>query len=169
MTHFRFPPDPALPVPRAQVDPIIRPDDALAVIALATTVPLIDETIVLVLDDLGCGSVVTAVTGTCDPDDVVAVVNLFAAALQPALQSGLIVASIRSSPAADINADDDADRWLRLEQLGDEHGVIMHDWFVIDQKGATRARDLVGGSSDRDRRAARPLTDVSQPSGVPPG
>lgn len=169
MAHFRFPPDPALPVPRAQVDPITQPDDALAVIALAITVPLIDETIVLVLDDLGCGSVVTAVTGTRDPDDVLAVVDLFVAALQPAPRSGLVVASVRPTLAVDRDADDDADRWLRLEQLGDERGVIMHDWFVIDQVGATRARDLVGGSSDRVGRFGGPFTDVSRPSGVPPG
>ena len=163
MTHFRFPPDPARAVPRAQLDSIIRPDDALAVIALATTVALIDETIVLVLDDTGCSSVVTAVTGTRDPDDVFVVVNLFATAPQPSLRSSLIVASVRPTLPVDV---DDVDRWLRLEQLGNEHHVIIHDWFVIDQLGATRVRDLVGGSATR---ASQTLADVSLHSGVPPG
>ena len=59
--------------PRAGIDPIDSPSAALAVIKLAMHVPLVAETIALVLDADHRGRTVVVVDGTDEPDCVLEV------------------------------------------------------------------------------------------------
>lgn len=161
MTHFRFPPDPAFPVPRARLDRIERTADALAVIALAVTQPLVDETIILVLDQDRRGSVVTAITGTRDPDDVFGVVDIFSSALDLVAPSSLVVASVR--PTLPVGTNDD-DRWQRLVHRASGPQVHVDEWFIIDARGATSMRVIPHRSRCHPREADSGAPNVSRPT-----
>lgn len=160
MSHHPFPPDPCRPVPQASVDRIADPRDALAVIALAAALPLEHETILFGVDHLGCGSVITSVTGTHRPDDVITVVELFAAAMAQSGSepTGLVVASVR--PEGTFVAGD-TERWMRIERIADSHGITLHEWFVIGPEGATCPRELTG------RPASWPDAVCRRPLGAP--
>jgi hypothetical protein len=164
MPRFRFPPDPTRPVPRAAVDQITRRDEALAVIALAVTQPLIDETIVLVLDDHRRGSVITAVTGTHDADDLLRVVDIFAAASELRPCSHLVLASVRPARPA---GPDDIDRWEHVSNRAVQHGIIVDEWFIIDPEGATSMRSRQRCEPGRRTGSAVPAVapDVSNSTG----
>jgi hypothetical protein len=125
-------------VPRAGVDRMIDPADALALISLVVSSPPRGETIVVVLDRDHRGRTVANVDGTEHDDDVLTVVERFAAAL--AEERGghaLVIATVRVGRGADP---DDGARWLEASDLADDYGVELVEWFVVelDHTGAAR-------------------------------
>lgn len=114
-------------VPRAAIDPIESPSAALAVIDLAISRPLTDETIALVLDPDRRGRTVVIVDGTERPDALLDVVERLAACFDE--RGGcLVLATIRPG-GGPLPGDDD--RWLEASDLADEFGVELVEWFVI--------------------------------------
>lgn len=128
-------------VPRARIDPISHPDDALALVRGVLAVPARHETVVVVLDDAHRGLGVVSVTDTDEPDAAVTVVECIA---QPDLFDGegsaLIVASVR--PGGTVT-DDDIDRWFEMCDLADQVGIELVEWFVVG-RSVSCPRDLVG-------------------------
>ncbi len=103
------------------------PDDALQIFAASSGGH--DDTLVIALDDQRGVLGVIAVTDTVDPDAVLVVLDVVAAAAetQPGV-AALIVASIRPDGRLDI---DDFDRWHRADQACDDAGLELVEWFVI--------------------------------------
>ncbi len=133
-------------VPRAAIDPIESPSAALAVIDLAISRPLTDETIALVLDPDRRGRTVVIVDGTERPDALLDVVERLAACFDE--RGGcLVLATIRPG-GGPLPGDDD--RWLEASDLADEFGVELVEWFVITGERPSAAaaawcpRDLLG-------------------------
>ncbi|MEX0847492.1 MAG: hypothetical protein WD023_06910, partial [Ilumatobacteraceae bacterium] len=125
--------------PRALVDPIDNPADALALIAAAAQHPLEAETIAFALDDGGYGSVITVVSNTADPDCLLSIVEVLcsAASVDPFL-TGLVVASVRPHGATEPG---DIDRWLEASALAATFDIELIEWFVIGPAGAECPRD----------------------------
>lgn len=142
MSRRHLSPHPLPRAPRAHVDPIDDAPTALALIDLATADPPRHETIAFLLDDDGRGGAITVVSGTVDPDAVVAVVEVLcrAAAADPRLCS-LVVASVRPDSAT---LPGDVDRWLEASALADTFGIELIEWFVVGPAGAECPRDLLG-------------------------
>lgn len=132
------------PVPRAGLDPIADEASALAVVRLAAARPMRHETIVVLLDEDRRGVGLVVVSGTVDPDAVVAVAECL---LDPIAHDGRVAAAVIASCRPDDDADDepvlaDADRWLELDDVARRHGVALLDWFV-EGRGLSRPRELV--------------------------
>ena len=134
-------------VPRAHRDPILTPDDALAVAALAASSSPRHETIAFLLDDAYRGTgLITVVTDTVDADSVVHVAEVMSELGALSLGVGcetafLVIASIRPDGDVDI---DDAWRWRRASDVADDHGITLLEWFVLGASGVDCPRDLIG-------------------------
>jgi hypothetical protein len=128
------------PVPRGGIDPIRSAEDALAVLALAA--PYGNDTIVIALDADRCGSSVTIITDTVDPDALFDVISIFvaAAASEQAIQA-LIVASSR--PDGDVEHHD-VHRWLEASDLSRAGGLELIEWFVLGRSGPRCPREMFG-------------------------
>lgn len=128
-------------VPRARIDTIGCPDDALVLVRGVLAVPARHETIVVVLDDAHRGLGVVSVSDTSQPESVITVVECIA---QPDLFDGegaaLVVASVR--PGGSV-ADDDIDRWFEICDLADDAELELVEWFVLG-RSVSCPRDLVG-------------------------
>jgi len=127
-------------VPRAGVDRVTTAADALAVINMAMSSPPRAETIVVVLDPDHRGRTIATINGTEHDDDVLVVVERFAAAIdvvEPG--SALVVASVRLGRGAQP---DDGDRWLEASDLADDCGVDLLEWFVIEVDGGGRVHTV---------------------------
>ncbi len=127
-------------VPRAEVDPIDGAADALALISLAISHPLADETVVIVLDDHRRGSVITVVSDTRHVD-LSAVLEHFCAASVGTAAAHLVVATVRPRGATQPG---DIDRWLEASALAETFGLSLLEWFVIGPAGPECPRDLIG-------------------------
>lgn len=115
------------------MDPIHGPADALAVVRLAASVPLVPETIVILLDDDRRGRTIVVVDDTADPDALARIVeHVGAAACRDGHTGALVVATVR--PGGGLIADDDQ-RWLDASDIADGHGLELIEWFVIGDDG----------------------------------
>jgi hypothetical protein len=129
-------------IPRAHRDPIDGPDEALALLSVAVSQPLVPETVAVLLDGRRMGGTITVVSGTDDPDAVIDVVEVISMAAwsQPSIRS-LVVASVRPHGAT---LPGDVDRWLEASAAADTFGLELLEWFVIGPAGAECPRDLLG-------------------------
>lgn len=144
---FESQPNPS-PPPRPSGAPL-RPEpvrssaDALRVVLLAVRTPLIDETIAFLLDEHGVGGVITAVSGTDEPDSVLPIAECLAlAGSQLPSQMSLVLATVRPQHAL---LPGDIDRWRALIALTAHHGVRLLEWFVVAPGGVHLPRELAGG------------------------
>jgi hypothetical protein len=116
-------------------------DAALTVIAASIQLPQQPQVIVLVLDpDLG-GNAVVVVDGTDSPDAVIDVFELLTeGAIEADHSATFVVATVR--PGYD-ELPGDADRWLELSEIAEEHGCELLEWFVLSDDVAWCPRDLL--------------------------
>ncbi len=124
-------------------DPICSSIDALAVVSLAIHRPLVAETIAFFLDETSCSNTITIVSGTTDPDSVLAVAECMALAAHgsPSL-CGVVLASVR--PDAPGSLAGDIDRWLDADSITESHGIELIEWFIVAPAGVECPRDLLG-------------------------
>ncbi len=116
--------------------------DALRVLLLSLSHPLAPETLVVLLDQHGNGSVITVVSGTTEPDSVLAVAECLARAAEGLPQAqAMVLATVR--PIGRV-LPGDIDRWLEASAIAAEHGVHLIEWYVIGASGAQCPRDLLG-------------------------
>ncbi len=131
---------PSIPLPRPA--PVRCGTDALRVLFLSASQPLEPETLVFLLDRHGNGSVVTIVSGTVDPDAVLAVVECIARAAEGLPHAeAIVLATVR--PTGTV-LPGDIDRWMEASDIAVAHGVALIDWYVIGASGAQSPRDLLG-------------------------
>ena len=128
-------------------DPIHSAIDAIAVVSLVIHRPLQAETIAFLLDDSGHSDTITIISGTTEPDSVLAVAECMArvGGTEPAL-CGLVVASVRPDTIANAPATlpGDIDRWLQIDEITESHGIELVEWFVVGPAGVDCPRDLLG-------------------------
>ena len=136
----RSPTRPALP--RAG-DPIRSSADAMRVVSMAIQRPLQAETIAFFLDESNRSDTITIVSGTTDPDSVVAIAECMGmVGGQVPNLCGLVLASVR--PDAPGLLPGDIDRWLDAESVAEAHGIELVEWFVVTPGGTVSPRDLIG-------------------------
>ena len=137
MPLFPHPNDP-LPAPA----PVRCAADALRVVRLALTLPPQPETLAFLLDDQGVGGVITLVSGTTDPDAVLAVTECLARAAQVVPRAvALVLATVRPGGGVEPG---DVDRWLEASHLAAQCDIVLFEWFVIGSLGVSCPRDLLG-------------------------
>src|SRR5688572_24124634 len=113
-------------VPHARRDPVITPDEALAVVELAASSRPRHETIAFLLDDCYRGTgLITVVSDTVDADSVIRIAEVMAEL--GALSQGIgretayvVIASVR--PWTDVEPDD-AFRWCSASDVVENHGM----------------------------------------------
>ncbi|MCU1400804.1 MAG: hypothetical protein JWN62_3913 [Acidimicrobiales bacterium] len=132
-------------VPRAHLDPVRCVDDALAIFNLQITQPMRAATLAMFLDGGWCGSTVVTITDTPDPFQVVEVAEAMAlaGAGNPDIAS-LVLATLR--PDGGPFHDDD-ELWHEADEVVEQCGLVLIDWFVIGRHGAFSPRGLVGAPS----------------------
>jgi hypothetical protein len=127
--------------------PICSSTDAIAVVSLVIHRPLEAETIAFLLDDSGRSNTIVIISGTTEPDSVLAVADCMARAggTTPAL-CGLVVASVRPGAGANASATlpGDMDRWVEIDAITESHGIELIEWFVVGPAGVDCPRDLLG-------------------------
>ena len=129
-------------VPRARLDPIFSAGEAMSVFASQMTRPMCAETLVMFLDDSGCGSTLVTVSGTDDPCQIVDIAEAMAlsACASPDISS-LVLASVR--PGGWLLSGDD-ELWLEAADVVDETGLTLIDWLVIGRHGTVSPREELG-------------------------
>ncbi len=132
-------------VPRANIDPILTVQDAMAVFDLAISHPLAAETIVMFLDREFRGSCLVTVTETDDPIQVVAIAEAMAlsASHEPDI-TGIVLATVR--PGGTM-LDDDDDVWFEASDVVESAGLTLIDWLIIGRGGTTSPRQQLGLNS----------------------
>jgi hypothetical protein len=131
---------PHLPLPRPA--PVRCATDALRLLFLSASQPLEPETLAFLLDADGNGSIITVVSGTVEPDSVLAVAECIARAADGLPHaSAMVLATVRPSGCV---LPGDIDRWLEASALAATHGVDLIEWFIISSSGAQCPRDLLG-------------------------
>jgi hypothetical protein len=116
-------------LPRAHIDPIVTPFDALRLILMMVDSGASAETLVLALDDQRCGVSITNVSGTDDPDAVLGVVDALAESARASLEvAGLVVASVRPNGKFEVS---DMARWHEADQSCWESNIELVEWFVV--------------------------------------
>jgi hypothetical protein len=121
--------------------------DAIAVVSLAISRPLEFETIGFFLDDHNRSDTITVVSGTTDPDSVLAVAECLSAAASDAPRlCGLVLATIRPDSDNDLPATlpGDIDRWVEADSIAEAHGIELIEWFVVGRAGVDCPRELLG-------------------------
>lgn len=136
-------PAPEVPdVPMLHPAPVRSGTDALRVLFLSASQPLEPETLAFLLDRHGNGSVITVVSGTVEPDSVLAVAECLSRAAEGSPRAAaLVLATVRPSGCV---LPGDIDRWLEASALAATHGVDLIEWYVIGASGAQCPRDLLG-------------------------
>ena len=128
-------------LPRAHIDPIETPFDALRLILMMVGSEASAETLVLALDDRRCGVSITSVSCTDDPDAVLGVIDALAESAQASLDvASLIVASVRPNGEFEIG---DLARWYEADQSCSESEIELVEWFVIG-KSISCPREFCG-------------------------
>jgi hypothetical protein len=128
------------PLPRPA--PVRCAADALRVLFIAAGNPLEPETLAFMLDAHGNGGVITVVSGTTEPDSVLAVAECLARAAEGVPHAAaLVLATVR--PTGTV-LPGDIDRWLEASELAagtrrPTHRVVHHH-----ASGAQCPRDLLG-------------------------
>lgn len=129
-------------IPLRRPAPVHCGTDALRVLFLSASQPLEPETLVFLLDRHGNGSVITVVSGTVDPDAVLAVAECIARAAEGLPHAeAMVLATIRPTGCV---LPGDIDRWLEASELAESHGVALIEWYIIGASGAQSPRDLLG-------------------------
>lgn len=124
-------------LPRAHVDPIDHEATALALLAAVVSEPPRSETIIVLLDRERRGMSIIVVDGTLDHDAVIHTVEAISTAAAAGTDVGaLVVASVRPTDQFDDLLD--ADRWLHLDEIADQHGLDLVEWFVFHGAWADR-------------------------------
>jgi len=127
-------------VPRARVDPIRSDTHAREVLAIARSVPPIDETIAILLDHTDRGRAVVIVPGTTEPDHVLGVVDEIVERAAPESEvAAIVLASVRPHRPVEPA---DIDRWLEASARCDDAGIDLMEWYVFsdDEIGCPRDR-----------------------------
>ena len=129
-------------------EPIRSSIDAIAVVSLAIHRPLESETIGFFVDDHSRSNTITVVSGTTEPDSVLAVAECLA------LAGRRLADAVRSragdDPAGfgdhDLSATlpGDIDRWIEANAITEAHGIELIEWFVVGPSGVDCPRDLLG-------------------------
>ncbi|MEI8238828.1 MAG: hypothetical protein WCI22_05365 [Actinomycetota bacterium] len=128
--------------PTAPPAPIRCAADAISLLSMAVSDPLVCETLAFVLDVDGIGGVIVAVDHTTHPDDVLDVVEVMCrAAHQAPAATSLVVASTR--PHGGV-LPGDIDRWLEASDIADLHHLQLIEWYIIGPHGIECPRDLLG-------------------------
>jgi hypothetical protein len=124
-------------------EPICSSLDALAVVSLAIHRPPEAETIAFFLDEASCSSTITIVSGTTEPDSVLAVAECMAVAADgsPTL-CGVVLATVRPTSGGLLSGD--VERWLEADAIAEAHGIELIEWFVIHPAGVECPRELLG-------------------------
>jgi hypothetical protein len=133
--------------PPHATQPIRSSLDAIAVVSLAIHRPLEFETIGFFVDDHSRSNTITVVTGTTEPDSVLAVAEcLSLAAAQSPTLCGLVLATIRPDSDNHLSAmlPGDIDRWIEANAITEAHGIELIEWFVVGRSGVDCPRDLLG-------------------------
>ncbi len=131
---------PSIPLPRPT--PVRCGIDALRVLLLSASQPLEAETLVFLLDRHGNGSIVTVVSGTVDPDAVLAVAECLSRAAEGLPHAeAMVLATVR--PTGTV-LPGDIDRWMEASETARAHGVALIEWYIIGASGAQSPRDLLG-------------------------
>ena len=131
---------PSIPLPRPA--PVLCGTEALRLLFLSASQPLEPETLVFLLDGEGNGSVITVVSGTVDPDSVLAVAECIARAAENLPNaSAMVLATVRPTGCV---LPGDIDRWLEASAITEALGVALIEWYIIGASGAQSPRDLLG-------------------------
>jgi len=129
-------------IPRALVDPIDSPGEALSLIDYTMKHPPQSDTIAILLDHERRGLTIFNVTGTTDPDAMFDVLDIIVDVGDGGSDQlgGVILASIRPEGRVEPA---DVDRWLEASDLVELGGLELVEWFVIGDDTAC-PRDLLG-------------------------
>jgi len=129
-------------MPRALVDPIDSPADALTLIELTIKQPRQCETIAILLDHERRGLSIFTVTGTTEADAMFDILDILVDTANSGTDrlGGVILASIR--PAGRVEPED-VDRWLEASEMLELGGLELVEWYVIGDDVAC-PRDLLG-------------------------
>lgn len=128
-------------IPRAHIDPIRTPGDALRLILTLMSPGTAADTMVVFLDDERCGLGVCHVHGTDDPDTVIGVVDSSAdAARASCAAAGLIVATMRPQGTFVLG---DLERWHQIDAACADADIDLVEWFVIGS-GISSPRTFCG-------------------------
>lgn len=135
----RSPTRPALP---KAGEPIRTSLEALRVVSMAIRHPLEAETIAFFLDDCNCSNTITVISGTTEPDSIVAVAECvaLAASRSPSL-CGVVLATIR--PAGGL-LPGDLERWQLIDAVTEAQGIELVEWFIVGPAGVDSPRGLLG-------------------------
>ena len=122
--------------------PVRNHADAIRLISAAVHVPLVDETLAVLLDDRGRGNTLVSVSGTDDPDAVFDVADCMATAGSLSGRfTRLVLATVRPDDGL-LGAD--IDRWMEISQRTAGHGVTLIEWYVVHPDGIACPRELLG-------------------------
>ena len=129
------------PLPKAG-EPIRTSLEALRVVSMAIRHPLEAETIAFFLDDCSCSNTITVISGTTEPDSIVAVAECMALAARrvPSL-CGVVLATVRP---VDGLLPDDLERWQRIDAVTQAQGIELVEWFIVGPAGVDCPRGLLG-------------------------
>jgi hypothetical protein len=135
----RSPTRPPLPIAG---EPIRSSFEALRVVSMAMCRPLEAETIAFFLDDCSCSNTITVVSGTTEPDAIVAVAECVAraASRSPSL-CGVVLATVR--PGGGL-IPGDRDRWQLIDAVTESQGIELVEWFIVGPAGVDCPRGLSG-------------------------
>ena len=129
-------------IPRALIDPIDSPGEALSIIDYTMKHPPESDTIAILLDHERRGLTIFTVTGTTDPDGMFDILDIIVDTGDGGSDrlGGVILASIR--PGGQVEPAD-VDRWLEASEILELGGLELVEWFVIGHDTAC-PRDLLG-------------------------
>jgi hypothetical protein len=122
--------------------PVRNHADAIRLISAAVRLPLVDETLAVLLDHRGRGNTLVSVSGTYEPDAVFDVADCMSAA-------GALSGRFTRLVLATVRPDDgllgtDIDRWMEISQRCEGHGVTLVEWYVVHPDGIDCPRELLG-------------------------
>lgn len=127
-------------MPRARIDPIDSEIEALSLVSPAIRHPLAHDTIAILLDAERRGLSILTITGTIALDAMFDVLEVVVEAGRDSDLGGLILATVR--PDGGLEAGD-GDRWLEANDLVEQRGIELVEWFVIADQ-IVCPRDMLG-------------------------
>lgn len=135
----RSPTRPPLPIAGESIRTSL---EALRVVSMAMRLPLEAETIAFFLDDCSCSNTITVISGTVDPDSIVAVAECVAIAGSrvPSL-CGVVLATVRPNGGL---LSGDLDRWQLIDEVTEAQGIELVEWFIVGPTRVESPRGLLG-------------------------
>ena len=133
-------------MPRAHLDPIVCVDDARALFALQMSEPVVDETLVMLLDDQLCGSTLLTISGTRSVEQLLQAAEAVAMIANSTPEIGsVVIASVRREGAtADLLV---PGLWSTLDDIVEASSVVLLDWLVTGPWGLLLPRAMYGAPS----------------------